>query len=74
MVGSLRASSLVCWRNVWAALIMVVALINIVIYVDIVIFKNPDTGTLPVVQKFAPAFLTFWMTATIIEVLKRRRT
>ena len=50
-----------------------IAIVNIVVYADIVLRDNRDSVALPVIQKFATLFLALLMTATVLDTRSNQR-
>lgn len=55
------------WRHAWGASLVMAAMVNILVYVDIVARGDRDSAILPMAQELGTVFLVLWMVTTLLE-------
>jgi len=62
------------WGSVWGGAFMAAALVNIIVYVDIVLGSERGKILLPMVQHSGTLFMAIWMVYTVRDAGRRGRT
>ena len=61
------------WRHAWGASLVAAAVVNILVYVDIVVRGDRDSAILPIAQELGTVFLVLWMVTTLLDARRRSR-
>lgn len=55
------------WRHLWGVSLVAAAVVNILVYIEIVARGDRDSVILPIAQELGTVFLVLWMVTTLLE-------